>query len=213
MKIRLINCKRVSEMSKEHYHHGMLKRDLIAKGLQLLNKEGVEGFSLRKVAARCGVSHAAPYKHFKNKEELIVAITEEVVNAFQSSLAEVVGQYSDDPQTQLVELGKAYVRFMVEHPDYLEFLFLKGQKEPVVMTHDEIQHNFSTDCSFTIFKQTALNYLGSINSKSEDRTVDILTMWVVVHGLAVLLVKQNISYSGDYLDLVAKIFHEKLRFI
>ena len=58
-------------MAKDKYHHGTLKEDLINKGLELLNKEGFEGFSLRKVASMCGVSHTAPYKHFKDKYELI----------------------------------------------------------------------------------------------------------------------------------------------
>jgi AcrR family transcriptional regulator len=199
-------------MAKEQYHHGMLREELIAKGLQLLNKEGIEGFSLRKVAAWCGVSHAAPYKHFKSKGELIVAITREVVGAFKAALEEVVCQYPDNPRTQLTELGKAYVRFMVEHPDYLDFLFLSGQKDPVIIIDGEFQHTDSPDCPFCIFKKCALNYLGSLNSEIADVTDVILMLWAFVHGLAVLIAKQSVKYSGDYLELVAKMIDEKLRF-
>jgi AcrR family transcriptional regulator len=199
-------------MVKSQYHHGMLKKELIAKGLQLLNKEGVAEFSLRKVAALCGVSHAAPYKHFKNKEELIDAISQEVVGSFKNTLEEVVGQYSDNPRAQLIELGKAYVRFMVEHPDYLEFLFLSGEKYPVVIVNGEFQNTDSPDCPFSIFKKCAQNFLDSLDAKIVDRTDDILMLWVFVHGLAVLIAKQSVKYSGDYLDLVAKMINEKLRF-
>ena len=58
-------------MDRESYHHGDLKQELIHNGLLLLNKEGIEGFSLRKVASMCEVSHTAPYKHFKDKDGLI----------------------------------------------------------------------------------------------------------------------------------------------
>ena len=52
-------------------HHGNLKHDLIEAGIEIIAKEGEKSLSLRKVAASCNVSQAAPYAHFKNKEELI----------------------------------------------------------------------------------------------------------------------------------------------
>ena len=61
----------IEKNREDKYHHGDLKECLIKAGLKLLVEEGVDNFSLRKTAAMCNVSHAAPYKHFKNKEELI----------------------------------------------------------------------------------------------------------------------------------------------
>ena len=55
---------------RQTYHHKDLRNALIETGIQLVSTEGVNAFSLRKVAAACGVSHAAPYSHFQNKEEL-----------------------------------------------------------------------------------------------------------------------------------------------
>ncbi|SHI59388.1 transcriptional regulator, TetR family [Clostridium cavendishii DSM 21758] len=85
-------------MIKDKYHHGDLNQKLIENGLLLLNKEGVDGFSLRKVASMCGVSHNAPYKHFKDKEELIDEIIKEVWKSFYLALAEVRDLYSDNPK-------------------------------------------------------------------------------------------------------------------
>ena len=67
---------------KDTYHHKNLKEELIEAGITLVAKEGLEGFSLRKVAAVCGVSHAAPYSHFENKDVLL----EEMQNYKQSKL-------------------------------------------------------------------------------------------------------------------------------
>ena len=58
---------------RQTYHHKDLRNALIETGIQLVSTEGVNAFSLRKVAAACGVSHAAPYSHFQNKEELLEA--------------------------------------------------------------------------------------------------------------------------------------------
>ncbi len=102
-------------MASDTYHHGDLKESLIIEGLKLFNEEGADKFSLRKVAALCNVSHSAPYKHFKNKEELINAISQYVFSEFEKSLREISEMYKDDPYKKIIELGKKYVWFMVEN--------------------------------------------------------------------------------------------------
>ena len=58
----------------DSYHHGNLRQALIEAGIKIINESGEENLSLRKVAALCNVSHAAPYAHFKDKDELLEAI-------------------------------------------------------------------------------------------------------------------------------------------
>ncbi len=187
-------------MAKEKYHHGTLKQEMIEKGLQLLNRKGYEGFSLRKVAVLCNVSHAAPYKHFKSKEELISAITLQVTDSFRNSLQEAVDRHSRDPRIQILELGKQYVRFMVENPEHLKFLFLSKNTQPVFIREGKFyppEHS-----PFCVFKKSAEDYLVSAGINPGEWAGDILTMWSVVHGFSVLIVNNNIRYEGDYLDLL-----------
>ena len=188
-------------MSKEQYHHGALKKDLILKGLQLLNKEGYEGLSLRKVAVLCGVSHAAPYKHFKNKDELISVITQEVADSFAASLETAVQLYSFDPEKQLIELGKQYVKFMVENPDYLKFLFFSTNNCPVFVKET---FSYEANSCFDILKKCAEEYFSSIKLSNNNIISDTLSMWSLVHGITVLVVNKSIVYEGDYLQLVEK---------
>lgn len=61
-------------MNEKPYHHKNLKYDLIKTGIGLLSEKGPEGFSLREAARLCGVSHTAPYNHFRNKDDMIEAI-------------------------------------------------------------------------------------------------------------------------------------------
>ena len=64
------------EESTDSYHHGDLRNALVAAGLEILTQDGDKTLSLRKVARRAGVSHAAPYRHFSSKEALLTAIAE-----------------------------------------------------------------------------------------------------------------------------------------
>lgn len=197
-------------MKNDTYHHGYLRESLIKMGLKLFNEEGEENFTIRKVASLCNVSHTAPYRHFKSKEELINAISEYVFTKFQDSLNEIVELYINDPSKRIIELGKKYVWFMVENPDYLKFAFLTKTQPGTVVGEDKIK-NAGTD-TFNIFENCAFDFFKSINVKEEDYVQDILAMWSMVHGLATMLAYKTISYEGDYLKLVEKILRKNLNF-
>ncbi|MFD3156792.1 TetR/AcrR family transcriptional regulator [Haloimpatiens sp. FM7330] len=197
-------------MQKDKYHHGDLKESLIKNGLKLFNEVGAEKFSIRKVASLCNVSHAAPYKHFKNKEELINAISEYVFNNFKDSLNEVAEKYKDDPYERIIELGKQYVWFMVENPDYLKFAFLTKNESITVIEETELESR--EDNAFNVFENCALDFLKSINVKKEEYNQDIIAMWSMVHGLATMLAYNTFSYEGCYLELVENILRKNLKF-
>jgi len=196
-------------LTKEKYHHGTLKEDMIDKGLLLLNKEGFEGFSLRKVAIMCGVSHTAPYKHFKDKDTLINEIALKVIESFKSSLMTATINCSDDPRAQIIEMGKCYVKFMVENPEYLKFLFLTEHTSPIVVEDNKFLCHINSP--FNVFKESAEFYLSSMNLDKDMYTLNILTMWSLVHGIAVLIANKALDYKGDYLELVHKMIDENLK--
>ncbi|AFS79770.1 transcriptional regulator, TetR family [Gottschalkia acidurici 9a] len=196
-------------MTKATYHHGDLKKSLILKGLKLLNEKGIEEFSLRKVAAMCNVSHTAPYKHFKNKEELVTAIGNHVNKEFEESLKETVKFYSNDPQKQIIELGKKYVKFMVDNPDYLKFLFLGENQYPINIKNNKFEyHDAST---FEIFKNSAINLLHNMAVDESEYTKNIIAMWAMVHGISILLSNGTLSYDGEISELVEMLIVEKLK--
>lgn len=195
-------------MTNEHYHHGDLKKEMIQRGIQLLNEVGYEGVSLRKIAELCGVSHAAPYKHFKSKEELIIGIVQEVSNSFNRALQEAVQMYPHDPENQLIELGKCYVRFMVENPDYMRFIFINPNQKVNNMVQ---KPNCSTN-PYLVFQNSAHRYLEWLQSNPQDQSIDILTMWSLVHGYSMLLVNNSVAISDNYLEITDKMLREKLCF-
>ena len=76
----------------DSYHHGNLRQALIDAGIKIINENGENALSLRKVAAACNVSHAAPYAHFKDKEELLEAMKKSVTDKFTNELETAVNK-------------------------------------------------------------------------------------------------------------------------
>ena len=111
-------------MRKER--HANLAQALILAGIEEINTYGANDFSVRRVAAACNVSTAAPYKHFKDKKELIGAIIDYVNEQWAVVQDEVLAQCGDDPRTQMVEVAVAYTKFLMEKPYYRQTLMLKN---------------------------------------------------------------------------------------
>lgn len=95
---------------------------MIEAGIGLINEDGLKSFSLRKVAAKCNVSHAAPYSHFKDIDALISTMGDYVTEQFMDKLLASINGREDEPEA-LSLLGMAYIEFFIENPQYFQFLF------------------------------------------------------------------------------------------
>jgi len=197
-------------MDKGKYHHGFLEKDLIEKGLQLLNSVGLEAFSLRKVADMCGVSHAAPYRHFKNKEELISAITMNVSERFTSLINEALIRYEGENRKQIMEVSKLYVKFMVENPEHFKFIFMVDHHDPIIIKNGDF---IQTDkWIISIFKKLFMGLRKNESADENGWSIDALTVWSLIHGFTTLLINNTIAYEGDYLDAVSVMLEKKFKF-
>src|SRR6185369_11386433 len=110
---------RVPRKRADSYQHGDLRHALIQAGLKLLGERGVEGLSLRAAAELAGVSHAAPYRHFADKDALVAAIAEEGFRLLTRRMRdEIDASGSNDALARLQASAIGYVSFAVEHPGY-----------------------------------------------------------------------------------------------
>lgn len=98
---------------------------LIRAGIEEINRAGVRDFSVRRVAAACGVSCAAPYKHFKDKREFIAAIIEYVNEQWRERQAQILSACTGGLRQQIVEVVVGYVAFLMEKPWFRSILMLK----------------------------------------------------------------------------------------
>ena len=103
-----------------------LRQDLILAGIEEINTYGANDFSVRRVAASCNVSTAAPYKHFKDKKEFISSIIDYVNEQWAGVQEQVLAACGGDPRTQMVEVCVAYTKFLMEKPYYRQILMLKN---------------------------------------------------------------------------------------
>ena len=110
-------------MSKKTYHHGNLQPALLDVGERLLRDRGVTGISLREVAKEAGVSHAAPYRHFTDKQSLLAQLAERGFARLRDAMYEAIDAYPDDPRRQLVEAAAAYIELAVANPPMNHLMF------------------------------------------------------------------------------------------
>ena len=105
-----------------------MREVLLLAGISEINTQGVTGFSIRRVATACGVSCAAPYKHFKDKKEFIAAIIEYVNGDWRQRQSEILADCGDDLRNQLVEVCGGYIHFLMEKPYFRSILLLKDDE-------------------------------------------------------------------------------------
>ncbi|MBT2537915.1 TetR/AcrR family transcriptional regulator [Arthrobacter sp. ISL-69] len=102
-------------MIDQPYHHGNLREALLARATEIIEEAGVEGLSLRQLARDLGVSHAAPGKHFRDKQALIDALA---LDGFREMNVRIKGasEADGDHRSRFVRIARAYVDFAVTHP-------------------------------------------------------------------------------------------------
>lgn len=177
-------------MDNKPYHHGDLRKALIENGIEFINQYGEEKLSLRKIAEKCGVSNAAPYAHFKDKDDFINAMQGYVMDSFMDSLVVCASECKDDTQI-LSELGVCYVMFFYHNPLYFDFLF----------SRKNIRIRLSSDNNdippFELFRRTAEKELGKIGISEKNIRYKTIAMWSLVHGLSALSAIPDIDINWE----------------
>jgi AcrR family transcriptional regulator len=197
-------------LTKRKYHHGDLKLALIEAGISLLNREGNEAFSLRKVAKECGVSQTAPYRHFKDKDELIYAMIMHIMQQFNLSLEQAIRKHPDNPKAQMSEMGVAYIRFFVENPEYLRIIFLNKKPDEYQGMGSCPGYEIPEGHPFATFFSALERYSEQMEGSGVDKDQLMLYSWGLVHGIAILIVNNEIPYPKNYMQVAEKLLWNQI---
>ncbi|SRR5579864_8862862 len=166
-------------MASAHpYHHGNLREALIEAAVQLIAEVGPDGFTLREVARRAGVSHNAPYRHFRDKDALLAAVAGQGFEELTQSML-VAARKQQSPLERLRAAGLAYVEFALRRPQHFTSMFDASPAE-TGEAGDAGARAFQTLVGFIEACQAA----GSI--PAGDPQPFALTAWSLVHGIAKL---------------------------
>jgi AcrR family transcriptional regulator len=169
------------------YHHGDLRRVLIAGALDLIAERGPAAVSLRDLARATGVSHAAPAHHFRDKAGLFTAIAVQGQHLLADALAEELENGQD-----LRRLGVRYVRFAAEHSSHFEVMF-----------RPDLCHQDDPDLVEARARTSALLRAAI---PGDDREADrrVLAAWSIAHGFATLRRSGNLTHLLDGHDAEAE---------
>ena len=168
------------------YHHGALRDALLDGARTMLAERGPEGFSLSELARRVGVSTAAPYRHFADRDALFDELGDEGYRLFGRRLTDAVAAASDTAD-DVLRIGVAYLTFAAEHPATFQIMFQDRAGRPAV----EGPPTFATLVG-TIERAQADGALPA------DQPPHVLsrTVWATLHGLAVLDARGGLTKLG-----------------
>jgi AcrR family transcriptional regulator len=151
------------------YHHGDLRRAILDAAVEAIGEDGPGGWSLRELARRAGVSHAAPAHHFGDKTGVLTALATEGFELLAGALEE---------QEDFLEAGLAYVRFAVEHPVHFTVMF-----QPSLYRAE--------DPGLTAARGRA----GSVLRKGAPQEQTALAGWSIAHGFASLWLSGAMAHA------------------
>jgi AcrR family transcriptional regulator len=158
----------------------------------VLRAEGSANFTLRDLARRVGVSHAAPYAHFADKRALLAAVATIGFRNLLKKLEEAAAS-SDDPFERLAAIGWAYVRFGYEDPAHYRLMFTVPELRRYEGLPDLEQ---AAHAAFAV----VLRVLGVLHQEGlirpGDERVDALTAWALVHGITLLTIDERTGIDG-----------------
>jgi AcrR family transcriptional regulator len=178
-------------MPEKTYHHGDLKNALIAAGIEILAQEGAHALSLRKVAQKAGVSHAAPYAHFADKQALIAAISTAGYQKVQARVERVLHEDGNDPVQLLVRTGWEYVQFALTEPEHFKITFsgvVEKEKDYPALV-EAAQKSFGLLTQVVAKCQEA----GVLRPGPTDLTA--VSVWGAIHGFVTLSLEGQVPHT------------------
>lgn len=181
--------------ARSTYHHGDLRQALLVAAEHELIDKGIEGFSLRGVAKRAGVSHAAPAHHFRDTGELLTALAAVAARRFHHGMKDRKERAASDARSQFIASGQGYVAFARANPAMFELMF--GSKRPD-FTSEEFVRPASDAFRELVGDVGALR--GDAPLASSAGRTDILAAWSLVHGLATLMIAGRLGFARQDIE-------------
>ncbi|MGH6819124.1 MAG: TetR/AcrR family transcriptional regulator [Methylovirgula sp.] len=166
------------------YHHGDLRIALVKAARDILEKEGLEALSLRAVARNAGVSQAAPYHHFADKQALLDAVAAEGFQSLRSAM-EVRIAKETEPLARLYASGLGYIAFATENPALFRLMFSELSGDAQLRT--------ARDSAYQVFQDA----VAAVAPAGAPLAIICLGLWARVHGLAKLILEAGVD-PADY---------------
>lgn len=188
----------------KEYHHGDLRRAVVEAAWSLVKKRGLKELTLREVARKVGVTHAAPYHHFKDRDALLDAMADEAFDALDQAMQKSKHGVADAAE-ELFVLGRAYVDFAREKPERVEVMFRRNDAQADQAMQDKGR------CTFQHLVDAVQRCQSEGTAPVGNPLAIALSAWSLVHGFAALWVEGPLvamePYAGSFESLRDGMLH------
>ncbi|MGF6882730.1 AcrR family transcriptional regulator [Nocardia sp. GAS34] len=195
--------------TKDRYHHGDLREELLRVSLRLIDAEGLAAVSLRRVAREAGVSPGAPYHHFADRAALLAALRARGFELLRDEL--LTARAAADPAAALSAMVDSYVQFAVTYPSYFRLMF----RPELVESGKHAEHTVAGDAgdaAFAVLEQAIADAVRAGIVPAENAETLALTYWSLAHGLASLILDGKLGERAAHMgidtpELAARVTH------
>ncbi len=188
--------------AKDNYHHGDLRQTIIEEALVWIDQENMVSLSLRGIARRVGVSHNAPYRHFPDKESLLVAIAETGFKQLHQTLQQESINNLDNVQKRLENIGIAYVKYAIDHQAYYRVMSSDYPRN----SNQYPQLAQASNNAFNVLLDVIKAGQAAKVFNAQDAQQLARVCWSLVHGVAMLAIdNQFMNYDRTSVVELAQI--------
>jgi AcrR family transcriptional regulator len=171
-----------SDAAPRGYHHGNLKEALIRAALELIAQKGPAGFTFAEAARFAGVSPAAPYRHFRDRDDLMADVARRGFGQFEAALAQAWNEGRPDAFTAFDRLGKAYLQFARSEPAYYSAMFEAG-----VPPESGPELRDAGERAFAVLRRASEQLVATAPASGRPPVLMVaLHIWALSHGIASL---------------------------
>lgn len=174
-----------SKRPERGYHHGDLKEALVRAALELIAEKGPFGFTFADAARWAGVSPAAPYRHFSDRDELMADVAKRGFELFEQALNKAWDEGKPEPIAAFERIGKAYLAFARKEPAYYSAMFEAG-----VPLNKNAELRAAGDRAFAVLRTAAEQIAArASDGKRPPAAMMALHVWALSHGIASLFAR------------------------
>jgi len=170
---------------RKGYHHGNLREALMSAALSLISEKGAAGFTIAEAARAAGVSPAAPYRHFKDRDALLADIARQGFEVFAKGLSAAWADGQPTPRDAFQRMGRAYLAFARDEPSYFAAMFESGLS---FKNFPALQ--IESDAAFAVLREGCDALIATLpEDRKPPSMMTALHIWSLSHGIASLFAR------------------------
>jgi AcrR family transcriptional regulator len=186
---------RAKIQKKSGYHHGDLRGQLISAARDLIRQHGPDGFSMSDACRLAGVSTAAPYRHFKSREDLLTEVAMDGLTRLGDDMERHAAEYPRGTIESLAAIGRTYVQFAMREQHTFRLMFSTKSHAGRI---EELKS--AGRCAYSVVLKEVARYLGE-----EEITEEVIRaafpLWTHVHGLSFLAIDGKLDVTNFPVDI------------